>query len=248
MGKDLIRLLLGAKWDAAGQIFTFFGPGIGIMLVYSTSGLIHLSIGRADRWFRWVVLEFGVTVLLFFMGLHWGPIGVAAAWTASFWILTIPAFWYAGKPIQFGIAPVLATVWRYVVASLVAGCATAAVIRQIPALLAVPGIPGAFARIVVASVLLSVLYLAAVILLHGGAEPLHRFARLLPDVVPWAGHSKSLPVTEAEVASPLSTQPDSSPAPTSRTWSGTSAIELDVTRLHRTESLPGSNSSENSRT
>jgi PST family polysaccharide transporter len=245
MGKDLIRLLLGAKWEAAGQIFTFFGPGIGVMLIYSTSGLIHLSIGRADRWFRWVVVEFSVTVLLFFLGLRWGPVGVAAAWTASFWILTIPAFWYAGKPIQFGIAPVLATVWRYVVASLVAGCATAAVIRQIPALLAIAGIPGAFARIVVVSLLFSVLYLAAVIILHGGSEPLYRFASLLQDMVPWARSSNSLRVTEAEVTSP---QKDSLPAPTSGAWPGTSEMEVKLARLHRSESLPGPNSSENSRT
>ena len=124
-------MLLGSKWEAAGDIFTFFGPGIGIMLIYLTSGVIHLSIGRADRWFRWVVVEFSVTVLLFLLGLHWGPAGVAAAWTASFWLLTIPAFWYAGKPINFGVAPVLATIWRYVLASLLAGCATALAERGI---------------------------------------------------------------------------------------------------------------------
>ena len=81
-GQDLIRLLLGSKWEEAGQIFTLFGPGIGIMLIYTTSGLIHLSSGRADRWLRWVVVEFTVTFLLFLVGLHWGPAEVAAAWTA----------------------------------------------------------------------------------------------------------------------------------------------------------------------
>src|SRR5207248_3413719 len=88
-GNDFIRLLLGPKWGPAGQIFTFFGPGIGIMMIYSQNGSIHLSIGRADRWFRWIIVEFTVTGLLFLLGLRWGPVGVAAAWTASFWILTI---------------------------------------------------------------------------------------------------------------------------------------------------------------
>jgi O-antigen/teichoic acid export membrane protein len=245
MGKDLIRLLLGVKWEAAGQIFTFFGPGIGIMLIYNASGLVHLSIGRADRWFRWVVVEFSVTVLLFFLGLHWGPVGVAAAWTASFWILTIPAFWYAGKPIQFGIVPVLATVWRYVVASLLAGCATAAVIRQIPSLVAVQGIPGALARIAVVSLLLSVLYLGAVIVLHGGTEPLYRFASLLPDMVPWARSSNSHPVTEAEVTT---AQKDSLPTPPPKLRSGTSEMEAGITGLQRSESLPSRSSRETDRT
>ncbi len=199
VGKDLIRMLLGPKWEVAGQIFRFFGPGIGIMMIYSTSGLIHLSIGRADRWLRWVLAEFSVTVLLFLLGLHWGPMGVAAAWAASYWILTIPAFWYAGRPIQFGIGPVLTAVWKYVLASLLAGCASAAIIREISPLVAAPGAGGALARIVTISVLFSVLYLAAVVLLHGGPDPLYRFARLWPDVVPWAS-SRSISLSEESVA------------------------------------------------
>ena len=49
IGKDMIRFLLGPGWDTAGRIFTYFGPGIGVMLIYSTQTWIHLSIGRADR-------------------------------------------------------------------------------------------------------------------------------------------------------------------------------------------------------
>jgi O-antigen/teichoic acid export membrane protein len=190
VGKDLIRVLLGAKWGPAGHIFTFFGPGIGIMLIYFTSGLIHLSIGRADRWFRWVVLEFGVTVLLFCVGLRWGPVGIASAWSASFWILLVPAFWYAGKPIHFGVVPILATVWRYILASLVAGGASAVIIHEIASLAVAPGVSGAFGRIVATSSVFAVLYLGAVILLHGGPEPLYRFARLLPDMLPGARREK----------------------------------------------------------
>ena len=155
------------------------------MLIYTTSGVIHLSIGRPDRWFRWVIVEFSVTVLLFLLGLHWGPTGVAAAWTASFWLLTIPAFWYAGRPIQFGVTPMISAVWKYVAASLLAGGASALVVREIPSLLVWPGAFGSLARIVTTSMLFSALYLAAVMFLHGGPEPLYGFAKLLPDMVPW---------------------------------------------------------------
>ena len=75
VGKDLIRVLLGPGWEESGRIFTFFGPGIGAMILYYTHGWIHLSIGRADRWFRWGIVEFVVTVSLFFVGLPWGPAG-----------------------------------------------------------------------------------------------------------------------------------------------------------------------------
>jgi PST family polysaccharide transporter len=185
IGKDLIRLLLGPKWEESGRIFTFFGPGIGIMLLYYTHGWIHLSIGRADRWLRWGIVEFTVTALLFVAGLPWGPVGIAVAWTLSFWILTVPAFWYAGRPIQLGIAPVIAAVWKYVLASLLAGVVSALIIPALPSVAAVSGWVASLARIVMISVLFVALYLSVVILLHRGTAPLRQLAGLLRDMVPW---------------------------------------------------------------
>ena len=183
VGKDVIRLLLGSRWQESGRIFTFFGPGIGIMLLYGTHGWIHLSIGRPDRWLRWGIVEFASTGLLFLVALPWGPAGIAVAWTASFWILTIPALWYAGRPIHFGIGPVLAAVWKFIFASLLAGWACLAICRVLPSFVGLPGAVWALARIVAISLLFIVLYLAAVILLHQGCEPLYQVARLLRDMV-----------------------------------------------------------------
>jgi len=191
IGKDLILLLLGPRWEESGRIFTFFGPGIGVMLLYFTHGWIHLSIGRADRWFRWGVVEFTVTGLLFLLGLPWGPVGIAVAWVASFWLLTIPALWYAGRPVGLMIAPVIAAVWKYVLASALAGCASAVIIRGIPSFAAASGSGGAVARIVMISLLFIALYLGAVICLHRGCAPLYHVAGLLREMIPWGRFSTS---------------------------------------------------------
>jgi hypothetical protein len=148
------------------------------------------------------VVEFAVSFVLFFLGLRWGPFGIASAWSASFWILFFPAFWYAGKPIGFGITPVLAAVWRYLLASLIAGVASAALIREIPSVVVVPDIPGALTRIAATSLIFSVLYLGAVIFLHGGLDPLHHFARLLSDVLPWKRFRAPLPAAETAQLAP----------------------------------------------
>jgi PST family polysaccharide transporter len=186
VGKDLIRVLLGPAWEKSGRIFMFFAPGIGVMLLYYAHGWIHLSIGRADRWLRWGIIEFTFTGLLFLLALPWGPEGIAMAWTASFWILTIPAFWYAGRPIRMGVTPVVAAVWKYLLASLLAGCASALIIRGYPSFAAMPGAVGAFARIVTTTGLLGTLYIGAVILLHRGLAPVHEAVALLRDMLPWA--------------------------------------------------------------
>jgi len=187
VGKDLIRVLMGAKWEPAGRIFTFFGPGVGVMMLYSTHGWIHLSIGRADRWFRWGFIEFAVTCLLFFAGLPFGPAGIAMAWTLSFWILTLPAIWYAGKPIGFGVGPVLSAVWRFVLAAIFACSLCALVIQHVPALAGPTTVIAAMQRIVVTTALVGFFYLTAIVILHQGFEPLYGIARLVLDMVPATG-------------------------------------------------------------
>ena len=186
IGRDAVRLLLGSKWGEAGRIFTYFAPGIGMMLVYQTTGWIHLSLGTTGRFLRWTVVELSVTGLLFLLALRWGPVGIAGAWTTSFCILTIPAIWYAGKPINLPVGSVLNAIWRYVVAALIAGLSCAAVVarmRWLP-LVAAFGLAGTITRIATNSVLFTLLYLGIIIVLFGGIEPLRQFARLIPDLVP----------------------------------------------------------------
>ncbi len=203
VGKDLIRLLLGPGWEQAGQIFVYFGPGIGIMMVYYAHSWIHLSIGRPDRWFRWGIVEVIVTILMFLLMLPFGPVGIAVAWTVSFWILIIPAYWYAGKPIQLGIAPVLAVIWRFVVAAMLAGIATAMIFGGLASFAAPPNVIGAIVRIAKIGVLFSAFYLGAVIALHSGFGPLHQVVGLLREMMPGRRSSKAsavdLPSNSAQV-------------------------------------------------
>jgi PST family polysaccharide transporter len=185
-GSDLIRILLGPNWGEAGRIFTFFAPGIGIMLVYGTHGWIHLSIGRADRWFRWGIVEWTVTILLFLVALPWGPQGIAVAWGISFWTLTIPAMWYAGKPIGLGVAPVILVVWRYIVASLLAGLVCYVALSRLPFLTVMPGVAGAVERVVLVSIAFTGLYLGTIVVLYRGFSPLQRLTGLLHEMAPAA--------------------------------------------------------------
>jgi polysaccharide transporter, PST family len=183
VGKDVIRLLLGPRWEESGRIFTYFGPGIGVMLLYGTHSWLHLSSGRPDRWLRWALVEFAVTGLLFGIALPWGPVGIAVAWSVSFWILMIPALRYAGKPIGLNVGAMLAVIWKYMVASLVAGCASFIAGRALPGFVGLSAAWGALARIVTISLLFLMLYLAVVVQMHRGLDPLYRVARLVRDMV-----------------------------------------------------------------
>ena len=194
-GRDLIFVLLGPKWEEAGKIFTFFGPGIGAMFLYAPWGWIPLSIGRPERYSQWGFVELIVTGLLFLVALPWGPTGVAVAWSMSFWILVFPATWYAGRPIHFGLGPVIRIVWRYILAALLAGYACQFIIGQLPSLPLIPGATGGIVRVLTTSSIMGVLYLGVVVLLHRGGEPLYQITRLLPDLSPWAPSPLPAPVS-----------------------------------------------------
>jgi PST family polysaccharide transporter len=184
VGKDLIRVLLGARWAPAGEIFTFFGPGIGAMILYAAHGWIHLSIGRADRWLRWGVFEFAITVCLFLLGLPYGPVGIAVAWTVSFWILLLPAIWYAGHPISLPVGRVISVVWRYIVAGLFAGGATELILQRLPDLNERGGFAGAADRLAIVTPLVTLFYFVGIVLFHGGLAPLRQIMALFLEMLP----------------------------------------------------------------
>jgi O-antigen/teichoic acid export membrane protein len=184
VGRDIIRFLFGPGWDEAGRIFALFGPGIGVMMLYSTHGWIHLSIGRPERWFRWGLTEFVCTVTLFLVVLHWGPSAIALAWTISYFLLMFPGFWYAGKPIGLGIGPIFAVIWKFFAASVGAGIGTFLIIRATPYFATMFGSTGALVRMVSVSSIFFGLYLGGVIALHQGLKPLNETASLLRDLLP----------------------------------------------------------------
>jgi hypothetical protein len=128
---------------------------------------------------------------LFNAGLRWGVVGVAAAWTLSSWILTVPAFSYAGQPIGLKGSSIIQTVWKYIIASLASGATAALIVGQLPILAALGGVQGAFIRLAIKLLLVGSLYVAAVILLHGSLTPVANFMRLVMQMVPFAKQSSS---------------------------------------------------------
>ena len=184
VGKDVVSLVLGPKWSESARIFELFGPGIGAMLLCGTFGWIHLSIGKPGRWFRWSLVELGLTVSLFLAGAALGTCGNCRGVELSYWTLLVPGFWYAGRPIGFGVSALIAAIWRYAAAALVAGLATAAIIRGTPFWDTPSGTSAALGAIIIISTLFGTLYLSTTVVLHWGLAPLRQLGSLLREFAP----------------------------------------------------------------
>ena len=184
MAKDLILLVLGPQWGKAGEIFAFFSPGIGIMMLYGTHGWLHLSLGRPDRWFRWGIFEFIIIALFFLIGITLGPSGVAVAWTTSFYILIGPCLWYAGRPVALKVSDVFAAIWKYFMAAAVTGIACWFILYAYDLTSPVFLACNIFMRIFVSLILCIPLYFIMVIAFYRSLKPILQFIRLFYEMVP----------------------------------------------------------------
>lgn len=121
MSNDIILFLLGQKWIESAEIFSILGMGAGIQMVYATRNWLHSSLGKADRWLRWDIIGSLTIMGAVIIGLQFSPKAVAIAYTLSVYLLFAPGLIYAGKPIGIRFRYVFSIVWRYFVASGIAG-------------------------------------------------------------------------------------------------------------------------------
>ena len=178
-GNDLILFVLGPQWASSGPIFSVFGLSIGMLVMYHTHAWLHLSLGTPERWLRWSIVSLVVTVLLIVGGLQFGPIGVAAGYSASLYILTPPALWYAGRPVGLKVSSVVSGVWKYFVSALAAGLICRFIMTKYGLMAHANHLP----RIIVTSVLCTAIYLLLIVALYGGVRPISQFIRVLREMI-----------------------------------------------------------------
>ena len=116
--RDVVVVLLGAKWASAGLLLTVLAFRGIPHSVERTLGWLHVTAGRSDRWMKWGLFATSVQFAALFCGLPFGPMGVAVAYVAAMFILFVPAIAYAGRPLEIGATDVIAAVWRQLLASL----------------------------------------------------------------------------------------------------------------------------------
>lgn len=183
-GKDIILLILGPQWTKAGEVFCYFGASIGVMLIQSTQGWLHLSLGRPDRWFRWSILECIIISCFFIIGLPFGIEYVAIVYSLSFFLLVTPCLWYAGRPIKLNIVLLLSSLWRYCAAALIAGLLSFAILYKLDYVVSIFFYFNVFLRIILASTLCLTLYLIMVTIFYQSLNPIKQFLSTVHQMFP----------------------------------------------------------------
>ena len=76
----LIELAFGPQWLLAIPMFQWLGLSLLVKPLSFTLGWLLISQGRTRELWRWGVAATAMAVVAFAFGLHWGAIGVAAAY------------------------------------------------------------------------------------------------------------------------------------------------------------------------
>ena len=86
----VITLLFGERWLPIAPIFFWLGLAGMVQPISSTTGWLFICRAKTRMMFRWGIYSAGTTVLSFIVGMHWGAVGVAAAYAISGYILRVP--------------------------------------------------------------------------------------------------------------------------------------------------------------
>jgi PST family polysaccharide transporter len=121
LAEEVVLLLLGEQWRAAVPVFRVLAVSSFLQPITSTAGWVYVSLGQADRMLRFSGLFNALIVAAFFVGLPWGPRGVAMAFAVAVLVLSVPslAAAYARSPVT--LAATAAAVRRPVIVAAIAG-------------------------------------------------------------------------------------------------------------------------------
>lgn len=120
---QVVRILLGNQWSGAADIFKILCITAFIQPVATTWGLVLVSLGKSKRYFVLGTVNSIIIIISFIIGLPWGAIGVAVAYTIANYVLLVPTLWYCFRQTPVSIIDFFSAISRPVVASLCMGMA-----------------------------------------------------------------------------------------------------------------------------
>jgi O-antigen/teichoic acid export membrane protein len=117
--EPFILTFLGSQWAPVVILLLILGPVGLIQSIVTTTGVIYQAKGRTDWMLRWGVVSGLLLIGSFVIGLHWGIVGVAAAYAVATAILVYPEFAIPFRLIDLRVRNLAAVLWKPFLSSLV---------------------------------------------------------------------------------------------------------------------------------
>lgn len=142
-----IPTILGQQWAPTVPIFMWLGVSALVQPMSATTGWLFISQHRTDEFAAWGVFVAVTCIGAFILGLPWGAVGVAAAYTLSEILIRLPmVLWLVGRRGPVSTRDLCALAVPNVVANGVA----AGVLLLLPANVGLLSVPDLLARLALA--------------------------------------------------------------------------------------------------
>jgi len=104
---SFVLTLFGDKWAGMIPILQVFSVLAIIQSIGTTVGWIYMSQGRTDVLFRWGLVSGSIFIVSFGVGLRWGALGVAIAYTIANFLLWYPSWEIPARLIKLDFVTML---------------------------------------------------------------------------------------------------------------------------------------------
>jgi PST family polysaccharide transporter len=118
--KDLIAVLLGAKWNEAAPIFRLLAPTILIFAMINPFSWLLFSIGKVGRSLKIALVIAPLVIAGYLIGLPYGPKGVALGYSASMALWIVPHIVWCVRGTAISFWDVMQTLRRPLLSGIVA--------------------------------------------------------------------------------------------------------------------------------
>ena len=118
--KDVVLLILGQQWVNSIPIFMALAPAALLGSLNVVTGWVFVPLGRTNRQLRCCLFGSIVTITAFFVGLRWGALGVAVAFSIALLIARLPQIIYAYHGTPLRLSNLGSVLWRPALACLIA--------------------------------------------------------------------------------------------------------------------------------
>ena len=107
-----IPAILGPQWRDSVPVFQWLAAGLLVKPLLSTTGWLFVSQGRGQDLWRWGVVGSSIAIASFCVGLKWGALGVAAAYSLSDIFIRAPLLlWWVSRRGPVSLGDLLACQW-----------------------------------------------------------------------------------------------------------------------------------------
>lgn len=179
-----VLTLLGDQWLGCVPIFHALAPAAFIGSFNVATGWVYISLGETKRQFGWGVFSSVIIAAAFVIGLHWGPVGVAAAYSIASVTLRFPGILYCFAVSPLRLSDLGSALWRPFVGSTIAATALYGINRVFA-----PPLP-VVVNLVIDLGIFCAAYIVMWLVLPGGPAAIRLVLNFAKDIRPSSGTSQ----------------------------------------------------------